>query len=496
MARAQQDERAVFVHADDDGAGHVRRHRGRLPAARQPLAAQLGGAARGLARLVVLDQLRRALQALLIAGHFDDLARGRDAALADAVDAAHVERGHAHFLGDHVDVLLDGKVDFAHAKAAVRAAHGMVGIHAVAVRADVLDIVRADAAPAGRLDDVDAVLGVRAAIPRQRVLGTDDLAVLAHGGLDADVQPLAHIGILELVLARVGQLDRAARTTHGQRNDDAFERGAGLAAEAAAHRLADDADLVQREVERLRQRAPHRKRRLARRPDRQLAIRHVLRGAGVRLDGHVLHVRDVEAVVKHAVRLRKRAVRVALAQDVVVRDVRPLFGIEDGQHLVGVQVRMDERRIRLHAVQRVEHRRQLLILHLDEPAGLFCDLKALGRHSRDRLATELGRADGQEVFVLQIQAAALFIALAGDHAAHALERLRLGGVDGQDLRVRIRAALHLRIQRARETDIVGKLRGTRDFLDGIQPFYGLTDYLHFSYTPLAATSSMASTIFL
>ena len=310
------------------------------------------------------------------------------------------------------------------------------------------------------------------------------------------MQALAHIGVLELVLPGIGQLDRAARAAHGQRDDDALQRGAGLAAEAAADRLADDADLVQREIKGFRQRAAHRKGGLAGGPDGQLAVGHVLRGAGVGLNGHMLYMRDVEAVVEHAVGLGKGLLRVALSENIVVGDVRALLRIEDGQHLVGMQIGVNERRVRLHAFQRVKDRGQLLVFHLDEAAGLLRNLRAFRCDGGHGLTAELCRTHGEKVFVLKIQAAALFVAVAGDHAANAVQRLRLAGVDGEDLCVRIRAALDLRVQRPRETDIVRKLRGTRNLFDGVQPLNGLTYDLHFSYTPFAATASMASTIFL
>ena len=200
----------------------------------------------------------------------------------------------------------------------------------------------------------------------------------------------------------------------------------------------------------------------------------------MRLDRHVLYVRNIEAVVKDAVRFGKRLVGIALAQHVVVRNVRALLRIEDRRDLVGVQIGMDQRRVRLHAFERVEHGGKLLVFDLDEAARLLGDLLGFRRDRRDRLAAELCGADGEEVLILEIQTAALLVVVARDDAAHTFQRLRLGGVDAENLGVRIRAALHLREQRTRKLNIVRKLRGAGDFFDGVKPFYGCTDYLHFS----------------
>ena len=419
VAGGKQDKRAVLVHANDDGRGDIRRHRRRFPAARNALTAEFRRAAAGRTGFIHLHELGGALEALLITRDVDGLSRCALAAFADAVELAHFERVDPHLVRDHVDVLLDAKVDFAHAKSAIRPADGVVCVDAVAVGRDVLDVIRANAAPARGFDDVDAVFRIRAAVPGEHVFGAYDLAVLAHGGLDVDVQTLAHIGVLELVLARVGHLDRATGVEHRERDDDAFQRRARLAAESAADGLADHANLVEREVERLRQRAAHGKRALARGPDGQVAVRHILRGAGVRLDRHMLHVRNVEIVVEHAIRLFKRLVRVAFSQHVVMRDVGSGLRIKDRQHLIGAEVGVDDRSIRLHALQRVRDGGQHFVFHLHELASAARNLRRVRRDSRDRLAAIARFADRDEVSILQIQTRALSITLSRDYAAHA-----------------------------------------------------------------------------
>lgn len=70
--------------------------------------------------------------------------------------------------------------------------------------------------------------------------------------------------------------------------------------------------------------------------------------------------------------------------------------MEDRGHLVGMQVRMDQRRVRLHALHGVGNGGQLLILHLDQLHGFVGDLRGLGRHGRHGFPPVFGRSNRQE----------------------------------------------------------------------------------------------------
>lgn len=162
LAARHEHKGAVLVHADDRGRGHVGGLRRRFPAARDALGTDEVGRDL-LAGLVVLEFLDNRLEAVLIAAVLEDLAGRSGAARPQSVDPADVDLRHADLVRDHIEVLLDGEVDLTHAEAPVRAADRMVGVDAVAVAPDVVDVVGAGAGDARRLDDVDAVLGVSAA---------------------------------------------------------------------------------------------------------------------------------------------------------------------------------------------------------------------------------------------------------------------------------------------------------------------------------------------
>ncbi len=373
----------------------------------------------------------------------------------------------------------------------------MVGVDAVAVAPDVVDVVGAGAGDARRLDDVDAVLGVSAAVPDILDLLGEDLAVrLAHAGLEGRIDALADIRVLELLLTGVGHLDRAPAVEHRERDDDAFEGGARLGAEAAADIRGDDPHLVERDVEGGRQRLAHREGGLATRPHGELSVRLVLRDGHMRLDGHVLDVRDIEGVLRDVIRLGKALVDVALAELVVVGDVGARHRVEDRGDLVGAQVGMDERRVRLHALDRVGDRRQLLVLHLDQLDRRLRDVQRLRRHRRDGFAAVFRGAHREEVFVLEVEAAAFLIIVARDDALHARQLLRLRRVDAQDFRVRVGAALHLGVEHPGHPDVVHVFRLAGDLLDAVNPVDRCSDCPHLRSPPsvCAATSSMASMI--
>ena len=96
----------------------------------------------------------------------------------------------------------------------------------------------------------------------------------------------------------------------------------------------------------------------------------------------------------------------------------------------------------LDGVLHVIDRGQLFVLHLDELQGLFRDLRSLGGHS--------GHGVSHKAQVLAHHRAVSRHAglpsgsvLIGHHADDAGQFLRLGGVDGHDLRMGIGAVQHL-----------------------------------------------------
>ena len=149
---------------------------------------------------------------------------------------------------DPVHLRLERAVRDRHAEAAHRARRRAVRVDAVGVDPDVGDVVRARHVRGGLGGAVRAVAGVRAGVDVQRDLARDDRAVVHHAVLDVDPLGRARRRDLHLLLAPVDVLDRLVgrhRGDAGDRLDDHVD----LAAEAAADRPADDAQLAERDVE-------------------------------------------------------------------------------------------------------------------------------------------------------------------------------------------------------------------------------------------------------
>ena len=212
----------------------------------------------------------------------------------------------------------------------------------------------------------------------------------------------------------------------------------------------------------------------------------------------MLDMRHIIGVLRYIVGFGETLLHIALAQLEMVRNIGACDWMEDRRDLVATKIRMDNRRVGLHTLDCICNGGQLLIFNLDQIDRLLRDLKRLSRDSRNSLAAEFGRADRQEVFILQIESAALFIVFAGDNALDARQLFSLGGVDAQNLGVRVRAALDLRVQHARHFHIVNIFCLASYLFDSVNTINRYAHAFHLRTPPsvCSATSSMASIIFL
>ena len=108
-------------------------------------------------------------------------------------------------------------------------------------------------------------------------------------------------------------------------------------------------------------------------------------------------------------------------------------------HQVPRELRVDPRRVRPERLRRIEHRRQLLVRDVDQPARLRRDLLGLGRHRRHLVADAADHVALEGQVVLRVAERALLDVPARDHAEHPGQRLGPARVDPRDARVRHRA---------------------------------------------------------
>src|SRR4051812_6366557 len=100
-----------------------------------------------------------------------------------------------------------------------------------------------------------------------------DRAVTPDPGAESHEHRMASAMTVEDFFTRQTDLDRSIEERRSPGDDDLVVERIALAAEAAAVRGRDDADVSRRQVERFRQRAMDVVRRLCARPQYQLAVR-------------------------------------------------------------------------------------------------------------------------------------------------------------------------------------------------------------------------------
>ena len=129
-------------------------------------------------------------------------------------------------------------------------------------------------------------------------------------------------------------------------------------------------------------------RHLAARPDLGRARGRVGLGhAGMRLDVGLVNLGRREGVLDDDVRLLEPLVDVALFP---VDVDHPVGGAGEllRKPLVGVDLRVQERRGRSHGLHRIQHRVHFLVLHLDERGGFFGRVFRFRGYRRHLLADE------------------------------------------------------------------------------------------------------------
>jgi hypothetical protein len=125
-------------------------------------------------------------------------------------------------------------------------------------------------------------------------------------------------------------------------------------------------------------------------------------------------------------------------------------------HLAGdVAVRMDSGSIRLEGGIGVHHKRQRLVLDIDQAQRILGDLLGVGRHRR-HLLTDVAHDLREQLSVLKPGDAGRVVA--AQHRPHAVERLSLRRVDPHDPGMRTRTPQDFGVELAWQAHVVGVLR--------------------------------------
>jgi hypothetical protein len=191
----------------------------------------------------------------------------------------------------------------------------------------------------------------------------------------------------------------------------------------------------------------------------------------------------VEEVLEDAVRDLEPLIDVAAPDSVVDVHVaaRAHLDVEQvGEHRAGAELLVDQRRSGAGGLHLVEHRRQLLVLDLDQVTRLVGRVRIGREHHGHRLAGEADLLEGQDGLVVEGGP----VVRVGDDPEHVLPRdhpLHAGSggggldVDRADPAVRDGAAEDLRVQHPRELEVVDVVDRSRDLRPALHPAKRLSD---------------------
>ncbi len=369
----------------------------------------------------------------------------------------HGQRIEAQF-GRHVgEQRLEGGARVHRAVAALRAAGRQVGVDAPGVVLDGRDVVDAVHQRPGVEDGDDPVAGIGATGLRGLQRERGDAAVTLEADLHLHRRPGPAAVGEEGLLARLQQPHRSARAVRQQRGDDLEVQALGARAEAATEEGLDHPHLRFLDLQAGSHLQVHVVRHLRGGVQRHAVALHVVFGErGVRLHVRVVHLGEGEALLAHQIGLREAGGAVAE------------LGVHLAQHVVGLVV-VDRHRAGLARRLGGEIGRQHLVLDRDQRQ------RALGRrfidrrHRGHRVAAVAHLVARQRKFVLgdRQHAEGHRRVLAGAHRLHAGQRARGGRVDGQDARMRMRAAQDAPDQCAGRGDVGGITCAAGDLVEAV-----------------------------
>ncbi len=404
----------------------------------------------------VADELEREVEHRgVVAGVVDAAVRGlvRHVLGADVVPLPHLDRVEAELAGDDVDDAL-GEPQMLHARVAAVRRDGRL------VRRDLRE-VELDVAPA-----VHPRRDLRPDHAAEGLVPQPGAGVVERLGPESEQCPVVldgHLGVAEPALVAVRHrevevgaplrpLHRPVELAREQAADDELRVRRDLVAETAADVLGDEAELVEPHLHR---RAHH-----DRREPRELVVRvdRPLPDAAIELDERTVALERgrVEAV---EVELGDLHDPVGLGEGGV--EVAPR--VEARPHEVPAGIVVQHGRVGILRLPCVDHRRQRLVVDLDELRRVARELPRLGDDGDDRLADVAHLADRERVVLdvgarhardLEERLGEGRDLLAGQRPVDAVERLGRRDVDARDVRVRVRAAHEVEIAHPVPLDVV------------------------------------------
>jgi hypothetical protein len=148
-----------------------------------------------------------------------------------------------------------------------------------------------------------------------------------------------------------------------------------------------------------------------------------------------------------------------------------------GTTVIGANVFVETGSFRLHRLQRIEHRRQLLVFNVDALDRFFRGVKGVRRYGRHSVADKTHYVPAENRHVADLfanEVAGKF--LAGDNGSNTRHLPGLRHIDAMNARVRIGAAKNFAPQKARQIDIRRVHSAAADFVRTFRAQNGSADY--------------------
>ena len=371
-------------------------------------------------------------------------ARGKRVGLGDHVEA-QIGRIQPELFGDLVELDFLAEARLGRAVAALGTAGGLVRKHPAGLELEARQFISERRQHAGVERARRSVGTVAAAVEQSLQVHGGQLALLAHAGAEFHQYRVPAAVQVEHFFARQADFHRPPEHQRRFGHHNFMIRRIALAAEPAAVVAGDHADMRRRYLQRPRQLAMQIVRILRARPKRELAVAVARGERGVLLHRHMGVALEEEHVLEYVVRLRQRLLDIAELERLVAMDVARLA--------IVVNARL---RMRQSFLGR-GNRRQRLIFHFDQFQRLGCRLFVFRDHCRHRIA-DIAHALGRErVLVLRHRHDAVGNGkiAPGQHQLHARMAFSARDVDRFDSSVRMRRAQQLRVEHARQREVVG-----------------------------------------
>ena len=456
------DAGCAHVHLGHAGALHQAAHaqtaavaaRFRLPGGAPAPVDFFGADLNAIRQGATADGHRHALLAFT-----QGLKYGRAFTRADVVQLAEFHGVHANGFGHFIHQAFRREECLGGPKTTVGATHRHVGVGDLANESNVVRAIKGQHLAPAAADDGEAVAAVGTCVGGRLHAEGGDATVLLHTHAQADPDGMPGAAGAEILLP--GELpEDGALGAQGQHGDHIFQQHLLLAAETTADAGFDDADLLDRDLQALRDDAPAVERHLGAGDDDDASAGVEVGLGDVGLDRGVLGVLGFIGAVELEVSLGQALVKAAhFHADVGHKVLQRFVGHGDGNR--GVRLIMDDGSAFREGFINGEHGFQHLVLDLDRLDGSLRLLQCLGGHGSDPIAhvADLGVEHEGVVgrrFGIALTRCAVrhpgHVAVIQDrfHAGHLFRR---ADVDGDDPCMGVGAPQHLHVECVRWLEV-------------------------------------------